>query len=124
MRETPDGERFDHIRRLFISQGCPEEHLGLLASPQTVFDSFPSATFGRAEYRWDDIVSPIERVLSVVDCFVTLVEPEPIPSVLAWDPITRVKKPVNWRAGGVHRAADRWAQMPGCSKRVLGWVRH
>ena len=117
--ETPDDKQFDHICCLFISRGCLKEHLSLLTLPQTVFDAFPSATFGWAEYRWDDATDPIERVLSVMDCFVTLMEPALIPSVLAWDPITHVKKPVNWQAGSIHHAAHQWEDLPGCSKWVL-----
>ena len=120
-----DEHRFGHIRALFLSQGCPSEHEWFLDSRETVFRAFPRDTFGKAEYRWDAEITPIEKVLSVIDCFVTLCEAEPIPEVLAWDPITRVQKPVNWKAGGVHEpeVVKRWEEMPGCAKRVLGWVR-
>ena len=70
----PDGERFGHIRALFLSRGCPAEHRWLVESRESVFAAFPPATFGRTEYKWDDDTDPIERVLAVVDCFVSLCE--------------------------------------------------
>ena len=100
VKSKTDTERFAYIRLLFESQGCPREYLPLLQSPETVFEAFPEA-FGRSEYKWDDDTSPLERVLSVVDCFVTLCEPEPIPSMLEWDPVTRVLEPA-FKSGRVH----------------------
>ena len=118
VKSKSDEERFAYIRLLFESQGCHREHLVLLQSPETVFDAFPKA-FGRSEYKWDDDTAPIERVLSVVDCFITLCEPEPVPSMLEWDPVTRVLAPA-FKSGNVHEPeiVKRWENMPGCAKRV------
>ena len=105
LEQTPDGGRLEHVRRLFLSQGCPAPDLVILGSVDSVFHCFP-VDFGRSEFRWNDDISPIERVLSVVDCFLTLVDSHPIPSVLSWETgITAVKKPRDWKAGGVHQVA-------------------
>jgi hypothetical protein len=106
-------ERLGFMRLVFESQGCPPESLDWMSSVESVFSTFPSDTFGRAEFTWEADTAPIERVLSVVDCFLTLVEPEPLPAVLTWESgVTKVCKPINWRAGGVHRVAERWESMP------------
>jgi hypothetical protein len=108
-----------------VSQGCPPEHSWFVESRESVFGAFP-AEFGRTEYTWDADTGPIERVLSIVDCFLTLCDREPVPSVLRWDPITRVEKPAEWRAGGVHEpeVVRRWEEMPGCAERVLHWIKN
>ena len=128
LRKLLDGKadkyRFEYIRLLFVSQKCPSEHRWFIESRESVFAAFPSETFGRSEYKWDSTTAPIERVLSVVDCFVTLCEEEPVPHMLDWNPITRVVEPRDFAAGGVHEPeiVKRWEQMPGCAKRVLSWI--
>ena len=124
-KDLPSAERFAYIKLLFESQRCPEEHLCFLESRESVFAAFPTA-FGRSEYKWDDTTAPIEQVLSIVDCFVTLCEDGDIPGMLEWDPITRITDPVNFKAGGVHEpeVVKRWEAMPGCAKRVVSWVKN
>ena len=114
-----------YIKLLFESQKCPSGYLGFVQSRESVFAAFPSS-FGRSEYKWDDTTAPIEQVLSIVDCFVTLCEEEEIPPGLVWDPITRIVDPANFKAGGIHEpeVVKRWKAMPGCSTRVLSWVKN
>ena len=110
--------RLEAVRKAFETRGCKPEWLALFDSHESFFSAFPNETFGRAEYRWDDETRPIEAVLSVVDCLVTLVEEEGVPACLAWDPIARVREPTGWQAGGVHRpeVVERCQRLPGCSK--------
>ena len=117
--------RLEAVRKAFETRGCKPEWLALFDSHESFFSAFPNETFGRAEYRWDDETRPIEAVLSVVDCLVTLVEEEGVPACLAWDPIAQVRETTGWQAGGVHRpeVVERWERLPGCSKRVRSWVR-
>ena len=126
VKDKSDELRFEYIRLLFISQKCPQEHRGFVESREAVFAAFPAATFGRSEYKWDDDTTPIEKVLSVVDCFVTLCEADPVPHMLDWSPITRVVQPTGFKAGGVHEpdVVERWEEMPGCAKRVLSWIKN
>jgi hypothetical protein len=87
--------------------------------------AFPDS-FGRSEFRWDEDASPIEWVLATVDCFVSLMEPLPIPACLTWTHTTVILEPVGWACGGLHKpeVVERWRCMPECSRKVLRWVEH
>ena len=84
--------------------------------------------FGHVDFRADDDTSTVRAVMSVADCFLSLVDAEGFSPVLHWSPLTAARDPTDFKAGGVHskearRAWDEFHESgPGVSSWVLSWV--
>lgn len=110
------------ILKAMVARGMrPQECLFVMEERFGIPDEF-----GKARYAWDANRRPLQWVLSIADKFVTMMMGDRRPRNLRWDPIARIIKADDWRAGGVHEpeAAAAWAGLHGVSSWVLDWVRN
>ena len=113
-------ERKGAIQWLFKKKGIPSEQVAELDG---LWAGLP-ATFGLADFRVDDDTTQLRWVMSVADCFLSLVDDAGFSKSIRWDPFPNNVDPTDFRAGGIHEpdAQRNWARMPGVSSWVRTWV--
>ena len=86
---------------------------------------FDSA-FGHVQFRMGQDVGVIRFVMSMADCFYSLIDDRGFSSALEWNPEPVVRDPEQFVSGGVHSDGARkaWAEMPGVSSYVRHWIEH
>ena len=118
------------VRHLFEKKGLLR--LGLVEDPSDMFEDLFCGIpedFGHATFLVDEDMTELKVVLSIADCFLSLIDENGFADCLRWVPLPEAADPEDFRAGGVHTRTARkhWEEMnesgPGVSKWVLSWVR-
>ena len=117
------GERREAVATLFASMGLLQgvdadmfDHLLCKFDPQ----------FGHVQFGVDQEVGVIRFVMSIADCFYSLIDDRGFSDALFWGVEPMVRDPEQFVAGGVHEPAAKqaWAELPGVSSYVLHWIQH
>ena len=115
------GSRRGAIKWLFQSRGfLGGQQSGMF---EDLFCGFPKE-FGFIQFGVREDTAAVKFVMSLADCFLSLVDDRGFSSSLFWAVEPRVQDPVDFKAGGVHSAAaqEAWDRLPGVSSHVRHWV--
>ena len=124
VKEFAPCDRRGAMWHLFDTKGLLEGHKDMF---EHMFCGLPRE-FGHVDFRADDDTSTVRAVMSVADCFLSLVDAEGFSPALHWSPLPAARDPTDFKAGGVHskearRAWDEFHESgPGVSSWVLSWV--
>ena len=130
VRNFEPGQRRAAVRHLFEKKGLLR--LGLDEDPSDMFEDIFCGIpddFGHATFLVDEDMVELKVVMSVADCFLSLIDEEGFPDCLRWMPLPEATDPERFRAGGIHSRTARayWEAMdksgPGVSKWVMSWVK-
>ena len=81
------------------------ENKGASAEPRAFLDDellrFPGQ-FGRAEFRFDQDIDELKWVLSIADCFISMVDPVGLSDFIHWSPFPGIRDPKHFKPGGIH----------------------
>ena len=82
--------------------------------------------FGHVQFGVDQEVGVIRFVMSIADCFYSLIDDRGFSDALFWGVEPMVRDPEQFVAGGVHEPAAKqaWAELPGVSSYVLHLIQH
>ena len=123
-KQFPPEQRRGMITRLFEDRGLWRQ--GDKAW-QGLFHGLPD-DFGHIQFGAYEDMTAARVVMSVADCYLSLIDEGGFSEAIEWSPTPIVKDPEHFKAGGVHApsAQAAWHRLhesgPGVSKWVLEWI--
>ena len=112
------------VKHIFTEKGLLTGHEGMFS---LMFCGLP-ASFGHVDFKAEADTSLMRAVMSVADCFLSLIDSRGFSPAMHWSPLPAASDPSDFKAGGIHTATARkaWddlsASGPGVSKWVMSWV--
>ena len=82
--------------------------------------------FGFVQFTAGADVSAVKFVLSLVDCFFSMIDDRGFADCVVWQVEPKVVDPSDFKAGGVHTDSARraWQELPGVSAHVQHWIQN
>jgi hypothetical protein len=98
--------------------------VGMLGMFEQELLGFPDS-FGKAEFVFDADITELKYVLSIADCWISILDPVGLSDFIEWAPVPVIRDPPNFRAGGIHtpEAVQYWlTEIPDLAAWPRKWV--